>query len=184
MISIGLAMDAFAVSLCKGLRMRTIDYRQGFAISLTFGSFQALMPLIGWSLGIQFEHLITAFDHWIAFFLLAGIGGKMLWDAAHEDGSCPMDGKDRIDVKELLLLAVATSIDALAVGITLAFLQVRILSAAALIGIVTFCVSFAGVLLGHRSGTWMQGKAETAGGIVLVGIGTKILLSHLGIIGT
>ncbi|WP_041384478.1 manganese efflux pump MntP family protein [Sphaerochaeta pleomorpha] len=182
LVSIGLAMDAFAVSLCKGLRMKTINYRQGAIISFTFGFFQALMPLLGWTLGLQFEKYITTFDHWIAFVLLFAIGGKMLWDAFHEDGSCPIGENERIKVKELFLLAIATSIDALAVGITLAFLKVDILLSVSLIGIITFAISFFGVVLGHRFGTRFQGKAEMAGGIVLILIGIKILCSHLGIL--
>jgi putative Mn2+ efflux pump MntP len=176
-------MDAFAVSLCKGLRMKTINYRQGIIIALTFGIFQALMPLLGWTLGIQFEQYITSIDHWIAFILLLGLGGKMLWDAFHEDGSCPIPENDRIKVRELLLLAIATSIDALAVGITLAFLKVDILQAVSLIGTITFVLAFFGIVLGHQFGIKFQGKAETVGGIVLIFIGTKILFSHLGLLG-
>jgi putative Mn2+ efflux pump MntP len=182
LISIGLAMDAFAVSLCKGLRMKTINYRQGCIIALTFGFFQALMPLLGWTLGVQFEQYITSVDHWIAFALLLGIGGKMIWDALHEDGSCPIPENDTIKVKELFLLGIATSIDALAVGITLAFLKVDIFLSITLIGLITFAISFFGIVLGHRFGTRFQGKAEWIGGIVLIFIGTKILFSHLGIL--
>ncbi|WP_320128113.1 manganese efflux pump MntP family protein [uncultured Sphaerochaeta sp.] len=181
-ISISLAMDAFAVSLCKGLRMTTINYRQGLIISVTFGFFQALMPFLGWALGIQFAQYITAYDHWVAFVLLLGIGCKMLWDAFHEDGSCPMPENEKIKVRELLTLALATSIDALAVGITFAFLQVHIFEAISIIGSITLIISFIGILLGNRFGTRFQGKAEIIGGVVLILIGAKILFSHLGIL--
>ena len=153
LLAIGLSMDAFAVSVCKGLCMKRLNLRQATVVALFFGGFQALMPLVGWALGTQFEQFITPVDHWIAFVLLALIGGKMLWDAFHEDDeelSCPADGK--LDLRELVMLAVATSIDALAVGITFAFLRVDILTSVGLIGVTTFALSIVGVAVGHRFG--------------------------------
>ncbi|MGE4454155.1 MAG: manganese efflux pump MntP family protein [Sphaerochaeta sp.] len=182
LLAIGLAMDAFAVSLCKGLRMRRINWSQGIVIALSFGLFQAGMPLLGWTLGLQFERFITPIDHWIAFILLAIIGSKMLYDSITEDPSCPVETVNRIDPRELLLLSVATSIDALAVGITLAFLKTDILVSITLIGIVTFSLSLLAVVIGNHFGNRLQSKAGILGGMVLILIGTKILLSHLGII--
>jgi putative Mn2+ efflux pump MntP len=184
LIAVGLSMDAFAVSLCKGLNMRKINYRHAAIISFFFGGFQAIMPLIGWALGKSFANYITAFDHWIAFALLVIIGGKMLLEGIKKDeseGDCGCD--EALDVKELFILAIATSIDALAVGISFAFLQVSILPAAALIGVTTFGLSFAGVAIGNRFGAKFQNKAEIAGGVILILIGVKILLEHLGILG-
>ena len=154
LIAIGLAMDAFAVSICKGLNMRKMNYRQAGIIALFFGSFQAIMPLIGWFLGKQFESYITSIDHWIAFLLLAFIGVNMIREAlGDEEEDDETDGdKDRLDIRELFMLAVATSIDALAVGITFAFLKVNILPAVTIIGIITFVISFAGVGIGHQFG--------------------------------
>ena len=183
LVAVGLSMDAFAVSVCKGLCMKRLDVRQGVAIALFFGGFQALMPLAGWALGTQFEQYITPVDHWIAFVLLAFIGGKMLWDAfrgGEEELSCPADGK--LDLRELVMLSVATSIDALAVGITFAFLRVDIVSSVALIGVTTFVLSLAGVAVGHRFGARYEKTATVVGGVVLVLIGTKILLEHLGVV--
>ena len=184
LIAVGLSMDAFAVSVCKGLCMKRLNMRQALVIALFFGGFQGLMPLLGWALGTQFERYITPVDHWIAFGLLALIGGKMLWDAFHEDDeelSCPADGK--LDLRELVMLAIATSIDALAVGITFAFLPgTRIVPAVALIGTITFAFSAAGIRLGSVVGLRFKRKAEFAGGGILILLGTKILLEHLGIL--
>lgn len=183
LIAVGLSMDAFAVAVCKGLGMRRLDVRQAVVIALFFGGFQALMPLAGWALGTQFEALITPIDHWIAFGLLTFIGARMLWEACHEEGegaSCPVDGK--LDVRELAMLAVATSIDALAVGVTFAFLHVDIASSVALIGATTFVLSLAGVAAGHRFGARYERPSAIAGGVVLILIGLKILLEHLGVI--
>ena len=180
LIALGLSMDAFAVALCKGLSMNRFKLRNGAVIALLFGGFQALMPLLGWLVGKQFESYITRIDHWIAFGLLTFIGGKMVYEALRKD-RCPAKNGDVLYMKELLLLAVATSIDALAVGITFAFLQVLILPAVSLIGIITFLVSFAGVCIGHGFGTRLKSKAEFAGGVVLILIGLKILLEHLGV---
>ena len=175
-------MDAFAVSLCKGLRMRKINYGQGFVIALSFGFFQAGMPLIGWALGVRFERYISQFDHWIAFILLFIIGLKMLYDSITEDPSCPVEAVERLDLKELLLLSIATSIDALAVGVTFAFLKTNILQSASIIGVVTFLLSFMAVVIGNHWGNRLQRKAGMMGGMVLMLIGLKILLSHLHII--
>lgn len=184
LIAIGLAMDAFAVSICKGLNMRKMNYKQAGIIALFFGSFQAIMPLIGWFLGKQFESYITSIDHWIAFLLLAFIGVNMIREAlGDEEEDDETDGdKDRLDIRELFMLAVATSIDALAVGITFAFLKVNILPAVTIIGIITFVISFAGVGIGHQFGRKYEKRAELAGGIILICIGLKILLEHLGIL--
>ena len=184
LIGIGLSMDAFAVAICKGLGMRRINYRHTFIIALFFGGFQALMPFLGWLLGSRFAQYITRYDHWIAFVLLLFIGGKMVWDTLHEDGKEEEEfSNERLDLKELLLMAVATSIDALAVGISFAFLQVRIVAAITLIGCTTFVLSAAGVCVGHKFGAKYEDKATLAGGIILILIGVKILLEHLGLIG-
>ena len=180
-ISVGLAMDAFAVSICKGLNMRRMNNRHAGIIALFFGGFQALMPFLGWILGKQFERYITSIDHWIAFILLAVIGVNMIHEALGEDDGDSDDSGDHLDLKELLMLAIATSIDALAVGITFAFLQVNILPAVSLIGIITLVISFAGVHIGHQFGSRYEKKAESAGGVILILIGLKILLEHLGV---
>lgn len=182
MIAVGLSMDAFAVALGKGLNMMRLNYRHALVIAAFFGGFQAGMPLLGWMLGRQFERYITAIDHWVAFGLLVFIGGKMLRDAFHEEDDIWADFDDRLDIGELTLLAVATSIDALAVGITFAFLQVSILPSVTLIGVTTFILSLIGVILGNRFGTRFESKAEIAGGLVLIFIGAKILFEHLGMI--
>lgn len=183
LIGVGLSMDAFAVSICKGLGMSRLNMRQAAVISLYFGGFQALMPLIGWALGSQLTDFITPIDHWIAFGLLAFVGGKMLWDAFHEDDEDEGTQTDeKLDLKELLMLAIATSIDALAVGITFAFLQVAIVPSITIIGLTTFVISFAGVAVGHFFGARFEKPATIVGGVVLILIGVKILLEHLGIL--
>ncbi|MDD3429396.1 MAG: manganese efflux pump MntP family protein [Oscillospiraceae bacterium] len=183
LIAIGLSMDAFAVSVCKGLGMQKLNLRHGVVIALFFGVFQGVMPFIGWALGRQFEQYITSVDHWIAFVLLLIIGGKMLWEAlTDKDENAPAKDCSKLDLKELTLLAVATSIDALAVGITFAFLQVSILPSVSLIAVTTFLLSLVGVWMGNRFGSHYKHKAEIAGGAILVLIGAKILLEHLGFI--
>ncbi len=177
--AVGLAMDAFAVSVCKGLGMKRMKYGQAVIIGVYFGVFQALMPLLGWFLGTSFARYIRAFDHWIAFVLLVLIGGKMLWDALHETEETVDVENGKLDHRELLLLAVATSIDALAVGIAFACLDVEIWSSISIIGVVTFVLSVGGVWIGHRFGNRFQKKAEIAGGAVLILIGIKILADHL-----
>ena len=176
LIGVGLSMDAFAVSICKGLAMRRVNKKQAFVIGLFFGGFQALMPFIGWALGTQFESYITSIDHWIAFALLAFIGSKMIAEAVRpEDENVEIDKLDPpLDLKEMLVLAVATSIDALAVGITFAFLNYPIGEAAMIIGLTTFCISIGGVYVGNFFGNRYKKKAELAGGIILVLIGVKI----------
>lgn len=182
LMGVGLSMDAFAVAVCKGLCMPKVRWGQAVVIALFFGGFQALMPLVGWAVGSMFSSYITAIDHWIAFGLLAFIGGKMLWDAFHEEDE-EVVCKTRIDLRELTLLAVATSIDALAVGITFAFLGVNILVAVAVIGVTTFVLSLVGVVVGNAFGSRFEKPATIAGGIVLIFIGLKILLEHLGVLG-
>jgi putative Mn2+ efflux pump MntP len=181
LIALGLSMDAFAVSLCRGFSMTKLNLRNTAVIALFFGGFQAIMPLMGWLLGRQFEGYITNIDHWIAFVLLSFIGGKMIYEVLKKD-ACPDEDGDALKIKQLLLLAIATSIDALAVGITFAFLKVSILPAASLIGVITYVLTFAGVCIGHQFGSRLKSKAELAGGIVLILIGLKILLEHLGIL--
>lgn len=178
---LGLSMDAFAVSICKGLGMKKINLKVAVVLGLFFGGFQAGMPVIGWALGSQFMGIIGPIDHWIAFILLAFIGGKMLWEAFTEDED-EGDGKDAemIDLVEYLLLAIATSIDALAVGISFAALSVDIVPAVSLIGITTFIFSVAGVAIGHTFGARYEKPATIVGGVVLILIGLKILLEHLG----
>lgn len=183
LIGVGLSMDAFAVSICKGLAMEKVNKKQAFMIGLYFGGFQALMPLIGWLLGIRFQKYITSFDHWIAFVLLAFIGGKMVAEAVHDDGMDEIPEKDLpLNHREMLILAVATSIDALAVGITFAFLAIPIIEALVIIGCTTFFLSIFGVVVGNFFGNRYKKKAEIAGGIILILIGLKILLEHLGIL--
>lgn len=183
LIGIGLSMDAFAVSICKGLVMEKVNKKQAFIIGLYFGGFQALMPLIGWFLGIRFQKYITSIDHWIAFVLLALIGGKMIVEAIRDPDVEEIGKKDQpLDHKEMLLLAVATSIDALAVGITFAFLDTPIVEAIVIIGLTTFFLSIIGVVVGNFFGTRYKKKAEIVGGIILVAIGVKILVEHLGIL--
>jgi len=181
LIGAGLAMDAFAVSLCKGLNMRKINYRHTSVIALFFGGFQALMPLIGWFLGTRFLEYIEKFDHWVAFVLLAFIGGKMFLDAIKggDECECCECGENSLNIGELTLMAIATSIDALAVGIALACQKVNIGLAISVIGITTFIICFAGVIIGNNFGAKYQKKAQICGGLVLIGIGIKILIEGL-----
>ncbi len=174
-IGIGLSMDAFAVSVCKGLSVRKIKPKHSLIAGAYFGGFQALMPVIGWLLGRQFESLIKSFDHWIAFVLLGLIGVNMIREAFSEEEN----QNDSFSPKTMLPLAVATSIDALAVGVTFAFLDVSIVPAALCIGVTTFILSAAGIRTGAVFGARFQAKAEIAGGIVLILMGIKILIEHL-----
>lgn len=178
-IAVGLSMDAFAVSICKGLAMKKINLKKAGIVGLWFGGFQALMPLIGYLLGSQFEQYITAIDHWIAFVLLSLIGVSMIKGALSKEEET---ANDSLDCKTMFLLAVATSIDALAVGVTFAFLQVDIVSAVIFIGVTTFVLSAVGVKVGNVFGVKYKSKAELAGGIILIVMGIKILLEHLGIL--
>lgn len=180
MIAVGLSMDAFAVAICKGLKMQKLNYRQTALIAFFFGGFQALMPLIGWFLGSRFEAYITEFDHWIAFALLLIIGGNMIFEAVK--GGEEESESDKFSIKELFALAIATSIDALAVGITFAFLKADIIMSVSIIGITTFLLSALGVFIGHRFGAKYKNRAEIAGGVILILIGLKILLEHLGVL--
>ena len=183
LIGVGLSMDAFAVSVCKGLAMRKVNKKQAFVIGLYFGGFQALMPFLGWALGTQFESYITSIDHWIAFILLAFIGGKMVIEAVKPEKEEEVKEMDPpLDHKEMFMLAVATSIDALAVGITFAFLQYPIVECITIIGCTTFVLSIVGVIVGNMFGSKYQKRAEIVGGIILILIGLKILLEHLGIL--
>ena len=178
-LAIGLSMDAFAVSICKGLALQRVSWKECCIAGLWFGGFQALMPLLGYLLGTQFEQFVTSVDHWIAFVLLGIIGGNMIREALSKDED-KLDGS--LAFKTMLLLAIATSIDALAVGITFAFLNADITLSAVIIGVITFVASAAGVKIGNVFGSKFKSKAELAGGIVLVLMGLKILLEHLGII--
>ena len=181
LIAIGLSMDAFAVSICKGLATKKVNIKQMATAGIWFGGFQALMPLIGFLLGTTFASAINKFDHWIAFILLVLIGGNMLKEAlGKEEADCDCGGS--FAIKTMFVMAIATSIDALAVGVTFAFLQVNILLAVCLIGVTTFLFSFAGVKLGSVFGSKYEKKAEILGGIILILIGVRILLEHLGVI--
>lgn len=178
-LAVGLSMDAFAVSVCKGLAMKKITLKKASLVGLWFGAFQALMPVLGYLLGRQFERYITSIDHWIAFALLSAIGISMIREALSKEEKC---ANDSLDIKTMFLLAVATSIDALAVGVTFAFLQVDILPAVSFIGAATFVLSAVGVKIGNAFGVRYKSKAELAGGIILIFIGLKILLEHLGLL--
>lgn len=180
LIAVGLSMDAFAVSVCKGLAMPKCTFKKAAIVGLWFGGFQALMPAIGYILGAQFQEAIASIDHWIAFVLLALIGGNMIHEALDNDEE---EADASLNVKTMFLLAVATSIDALAIGITFAFLKVNIIPAVCFIGIVTFIISFAGVKIGNVFGARYKNKAEIVGGIILILLGLKILLEHLGFLG-
>lgn len=178
-LSAGLAMDAFAVSVCKGLSIQKLKVSQALTVGVWFGAFQALMPLAGWLLGRAFAEMIQSVDHWVAFALLAVIGGNMIREGVGGgDETCDAS----LSFGVMLTLAVATSIDALAVGITFAVIRVDIALAVSLIGGITFALSALGVKIGNLFGARFQGKAEIFGGVVLIFIGLKILLEHLGIL--
>ena len=179
-LAVGLSMDAFAVSVCKGLSVKKLKTKHMLTVGAYFGGFQALMPLLGYALGSRFSGYIERFDHWIAFVLLAFIGLNMIRESREEaEEEKPYTG---INFKELFILAVATSIDALAVGVTFAFLQVDIVPAIVIIGCTTFVISLAGVYVGNVFGARYKSRAELTGGVILVLIGLKILLEHLGVI--
>lgn len=179
-IGIALSMDAFSVSICKGLATKKFSLRTAVICGIWFGGFQALMPVIGYFLGAQFEHLIVAIDHWIAFGLLLLIGANMIREALSDDGSDEPDST--ICLKTMFLLAVATSIDALAVGVSFAFLQVNIWISILIIGVTTFIFSFGGVAIGNFFGSRYSKPAGITGGVILILLGTKILLEHLNVI--
>jgi Predicted membrane protein len=178
-LAIGLSMDAFSVSICQGLCTNKFSYRTALLCGLWFGGFQALMPVIGYFLGIQFESFIVSIDHWIAFGLLVLIGSNMIREAFLPDDK---ESNCSLNPKNMFVLAVATSIDALAVGITFAFLQVNIWLAVLIIGLTTFAFSAIGSKIGNTFGSNYQSKAEITGGVILILIGLKIFLEHLGII--
>ena len=180
LIAIALSMDAFAVSVCKGLSVPKLLPRHALTVGLYFGGFQALMPLIGYLLAHSFESAIASIDHWIAFALLALIGGNMVREALGDDDEEKTDAS--FGFKTMLLLSVATSIDALAVGVSFAFLGVNIIAAIATIGTTTFILSIVGIKVGNMFGAKYKGKAELVGGIILILMGLKILLEHLGVI--
>ena len=180
LIAIGLSMDAFSVSVCKGLTTKRFSWRMALVCGLWFGGFQALMPIIGYYLGAQFQEMIEAYDHWIAFGLLFLIGANMIREAIwgkeeEQDGT--------LGFKTMLLLAIATSIDALAVGVSFACIQVKLWSSVIIIGITTFLFSILGVKIGNVFGSKYEKSASIIGGIILILIGLKILLEHLGVIG-
>lgn len=179
LLAVALSMDALAVSICKGMSIRKLKLRHALIVGAWFGAFQAIMPTLGFLLASTFADLITAVDHWVAFALLALIGGNMIRESLSKE-------EEKVDASlsflSMLLLALATSIDAMAVGITFAFLDVSIVPAVLLIGACTFCISAVGVKIGNVFGTRFKSAAELVGGIVLVLIGVKILLEHLGVI--
>ena len=181
LVAVGLAMDAFAVSICKGLSVKKLEVKHYFIVGLYFGGFQIIMPLIGYFLGTRFIHLIRNIDHWIAFVLLGFIGINMIREALSKESEA--EANDSFGWRTMTLLAIATSIDALAVGITFACLSVEIVPAVLLIGAITFCLSAIGIKIGNLFGLRYKSKAEFFGGIVLILIGIKILLEHLGILG-
>ena len=177
LIGVGLAMDAFAVSICKGLAMRRMNYKKAIIIAAFFGVFQALMPALGYVLGTTFANKIAAIDHWIAFILLALIGANMIKEALSSDDDECQD--DSLRLGDLIMLSIATSIDALAVGITFAFFNVSLLLSVSMIGIITFIICVIGVKVGNVFGEKYKSKAELAGGLILIVMGAKILIDHL-----
>lgn len=177
LIGVGLAMDAFAVSICKGLAMRRMNYKKAIIIAALFGVFQALMPALGYVLGTTFANKIAAIDHWIAFILLALIGANMIKEALSSDDDECQD--DSLRLGDLIMLSIATSIDALAVGITFAFFNVSLLLSVSMIGIITFIICVIGVKVGNVFGEKYKSKAELAGGLILIVMGAKILIDHL-----
>jgi putative Mn2+ efflux pump MntP len=175
-IAIGLSMDAFAVSICKGLSVCKVRPRNALSVALWFGGFQALMPVLGYFLGVSFADFVTAVDHWIAFVLLAIIGGNMLKESFEKDESCEINPD--FSFRTMLAMAVATSIDAFAVGVSFAFLKVNIWTAVLLIGLTTGALSAVGIYLGNIFGSRYKSKAEFVGGLILICMGLKILLEH------
>ena len=188
-LAVGLSMDALAVSICKGLSLRKVSLKECGKVGLYFGGFQGAMPLIGFILGVQFKDYITSIDHWIAFILLSLIGINMIRESMEKDDdiidlaetAVGEEETNQLGFKNMIMLAIATSIDALAVGVTFAFLQVDIVPAVSFIGIVTFVLSAIGVKIGNVFGTKYKSKAEFAGGAILILMGLKILFEHLGL---
>ena len=178
LIGISLAADAFAISVCKGLSLKKFDIKKGLIVGIYFGIFQGLMPVIGYLLGTTFKDLITNIDHWIAFVLLGTIGANMIRVAlSNDEETC----NDKVDLKTMLPLSIATSIDALAIGITFSFLKTNIIISSIIITTTTFILSTLGVIIGHKFGTKYKSKAEFIGGLILIIMGIKILLEHLNI---
>ncbi|NEZ46575.1 manganese efflux pump [Clostridium niameyense] len=182
-IAFGLSMDAFAVSITNGAVLKKVTKGDAFKIGVYFGGFQAFMPLLGWILGVKFQNYITEIDHWIAFLLLGFIGGKMIYETLKEnkkgESQCEAyKSQESLSNKTLIILSIATSIDALAVGISFAFLKVSIIQSAILIGLITFIICFIGVLIGRKCGQFLKTKAEFLGGAVLILIGIKIFIEH------
>ncbi len=182
LIALGLSMDAFAVALASGATMKRLHLPRALKMGLFFGGFQAVMPVLGWAAGLSMKNFISGWDHWLAFGLLLAVGGKMIYEAFEikgeeecSDKTCPFD------TGTLTILALATSIDALAVGLTFSLLQVSIAGPVLVIGLVTFLMSVAGVKIGSAGGHFFEHKMEAAGGFILIGIGLKILLDHLGL---
>lgn len=185
LIGLGVSADAFAVSMCKGVEMKKIIWKYALLIALFFGGFQMIMPLIGWGAGSLFQKYITEFDHWIAFGLLLLLGGKMIYDGIFDKDEKKEGEEDKplkLGLATLLVMAIATSIDALAVGVTFAFLSVNIWLAVGIIGATTFTFSLIGVFIGVKVGDKFKNKAEILGGVILILLGVKILLEHLGVI--
>lgn len=176
-IAVGVSMDAFAVSICKGLSVRKLRSRHAFSVAMWFGGFQALMPLIGYFIGIRFADFVTNVDHWIAFVLLAVIGGNMVKESLQGQDTCDYDSD--FSFMKMLSLAVATSIDALAIGVSFAFLKINIWTAVLLIGTTTAAFSGAGIKIGNIFGCRYKSKAELAGGVILIVMGARILVEHL-----
>jgi putative Mn2+ efflux pump MntP len=178
--AIGVGADAFAVSVGKALQLRRLAIVPALQLAITFAVFQAAMPVLGWALGAAFADQVVAVDHWIAFALLSAIGAKMIWDGrTPESADHEVSASPRVGLRELLVLGIATSIDALAVGISLAFLDVDIVLAAVAFGVATFVMSMAGFWLGHHASSRLSQYAEILGGLLLIGIGVRILIEHL-----
>lgn len=176
LLALGLAMDAFAVAVCKGMAKRKFKVLDGIVVGLWFGAFQAVMPLIGYFAASLFSEFIQKFDHWVAFILLAFIGGKMIYEGCRKEQTCP---NGSLSPRYMIVLALATSIDALAVGVTFAFLSVNVYAAVGIIGGVTLLLSFLGVMIGAFFGSKLKNKAEISGGVILILMGVKILVEHL-----
>ncbi len=179
LIGVSLAMDAFAVSICKGLSMKKMNWKSAVIIALYFGVFQAFMPVLGYLLGTTFSGFVENIDHWIAFILLSIIGGNMIKESFDNEEE---KRNDNIDVKTMVILAIATSIDALAVGVTFAFFKTNVVLSVLIIGLITFALSITGVKIGNKFGDKFRNKAELSGGVILIIIGLKILLGHLGLL--
>lgn len=175
LIALGLAMDAFAVSVASGVIIKRLRIKSALRIAVFFGLFQAVMPLIGWLAGLSLKDFISGVDHWIAFGLLSTIGCKMIYESA----KIQSNNFDPLNIYVLLMLSIATSIDALAVGVTFAFLEISIVTPIVIIGVVTFLLSFIGVFVGNRFGHFFEKKIELAGGLILICIGVKILVEHM-----